>query len=61
MTKPEGAGWLESSVEDRFAGQKVPELPTRGKHPNMQPVGEKAATSHGYKPCTSVASETDKN
>lgn len=55
--KPEGAGWIETSVEDRYASMKAPVLTTRGNHPNMKPIGADPGTSAGYKPCGSLASE----
>lgn len=58
MNKPEGSGWLESSVEDRYASMKpIPTDKSRGDHPDMKPVGEKAGVAYGYKPSSGA---TDK-
>lgn len=54
--KPEGSGWMEQSVQDRYDSMKaVPTNPT--KHADQKPIGDKAGAASGYKPS---AGATDK-
>lgn len=48
MSKPEGAGYIESSVNDRYDSMKyVPSFPT--KHPDQKPIGPCGGTDQCYK------------
>lgn len=56
MNKPEGAGYIESSVEDRYNSMKgMPTTLHNGDHPRMQPVGDRAAVCG--KPSGGMASD----
>ena len=47
--KPEGSGWMEQSVQDRYDSMKsAPTMPT--KNADQKPIGDKAGNPSGYKP-----------
>ena len=53
--KPEGSGYVEKSVQDRYDSMK--NIPTTGtKHKDQEPIGEKAGAPSGYKPSTGATS-----
>lgn len=58
MGKPEGAGYVEPSIADRYASMNnIPTDVARSKNPDAMPIGNKAGDSFGYKP-QQTASET---
>lgn len=49
--KPEGAGYIESSVNDRYDSMKsIPSYAT--KHPDQKPIGPCGGTDQCYKMST---------
>ena len=47
-SKPEGAGYIESSVTDRYNSMKVPSETPDLKHPDCTKITDQAATDQGY-------------
>lgn len=58
MKKPDGAGYIESSVEDRYASHhSIPSDMNNGGHPGMKPIGSKGDVTSGSRPATSWSSD----
>lgn len=54
--KPDDAGYVESSFEDRLASHaNIPTNVERSKNPAMKAIGNKAGTQHGFKLSTNAA------